>query len=229
MLLAEKDSLAERKERKSHTKRETKEFVEVMVRDEPEVPCYWKNFKKGETLKSLLLSAKHFLTRKPFELVEVNKDSVAFCTIVKMINATFDCKVVGQGQDASGLDAFGYTKLFVLKIERVENLRLYEQFTLKRQELFRCLYASGLGRYPKLEDIPSCTGSVATKRFVNASLDKDVYPEINEHLLFHGTKDSSVEVICKDGLDPRLSSGNAMFGSGIYGAESATKADQYAG
>jgi len=52
--------------------------------------------------------------------------------------------------------------------------------------------------------------------------------EINERYLFHGTKSNIIDVIEHKGFDFRIS-GENMFGSGIYFAESSTKADQYAG
>jgi hypothetical protein len=47
-------------------------------------------------------------------------------------------------------------------------------------------------------------------------------------LLFHGTKPDVVDGVVNQGLDSRLG-GKGLFGSGIYLAESSTKADQYAG
>ncbi|XP_053398882.1 uncharacterized protein LOC123556640 [Mercenaria mercenaria] len=224
VLLDEKSTETIRK-RKTKPKRETRQFVEVMVSDEPEAPDYWKNYKEGETL---VQSAKRFFMGKKFEKVPLNKDSQQFKSIFRMVNATFEAHLVGQGKDAVGLDALGYTKLFVLKVERIENFGLYEKFTKTRQSLYRRLYASPEVRFPKIENLQKCTGAIVTTKFVHPHLDKDVHPEINECLLFHSTKPELVNVICNDGFDPRLGSGTAMFGAGIYGAEKATKADQYA-
>ncbi|XP_045203458.2 uncharacterized protein LOC123556639 isoform X1 [Mercenaria mercenaria] len=226
VLLDEKSTEPIRK-RKAKPNRETREFVEAMVSDEPEAPCYWKNYKEGETL---VQSFKRFVIGKKFEKVELNKDSQQFKSILKMVNATFDARVVGQGKDAVGLDALGYTKLIVLKVERIENFGLFEKFAKKRQTLYRRLYASPSHevRFPKIEKLQKCTGAIATTQYVHPHLNKDIHPEINEYLLFHSTKPERVSVICNDGFDPRLGSGTAMFGPGIYGAEKSTKADQYA-
>ena len=53
--------------------------------------------------------------------------------------------------------------------------------------------------------------------------------EINECHLFHGTRFDKKDAIIDQGLDFRLGSQHALFGQGIYFAESSTKADQYAG
>lgn len=229
ILLAEKDNLKVKRKRKSSTKRETMEFVKVMVDDEPEVPSYWKNYKQGQPLKSLLLTFKQFLKGKNYEKVELDRNGLAFSSIVKMVNATFTPRLVGKGQDAAGLDAFRYSQLFITKIERIENLDLYEAFTRHRQKLYRRLFGLKEIRFPKLTDIQNCTGEIKTHGYVHPPLDHDIHPEINEYLLFHGTKDDNVKIICDNGLDPRLGSENAMFGQGIYGAECSLKADQYAG
>jgi len=53
--------------------------------------------------------------------------------------------------------------------------------------------------------------------------------EVNECYLFHGTKSNIIDVIEHKGFDFRISGENAMCGSGVYFAESSTKADQYVG
>jgi len=53
--------------------------------------------------------------------------------------------------------------------------------------------------------------------------------EINECYLFHGTKSDFVDAIEHKGFDFRISGDSAMFGKGVYFAESSTKADQYVG
>jgi len=60
------------------------------------------------------------------------------------------------------------------------------------------------------------------------SLEEDIVPEVNEFVFLHGTKKDFVDVIMDQGLDSRISA-SVYFGSGVYCAESSTKADQYAG
>lgn len=229
VLLDEKDSSESRRRRKSTAIRETKEFVRIMVEDEPEVPSYWKHYKPDTTLKSLLTSIKQTFTQKNYEKVELDPNSQTFASIITMINSTFDPTKVGKGQDAVGLDGMNYSQLRVLKIQRIENLELYAKFTSARQLLYFRLMKSEEVRFPKIQDLPNCSGKIETTKFVNSSLDKDLHSEVNEVLLFHGTKKDNIGTICSSGLDQKLGSGRAMFGPGIYGAEYSTKADQYAG
>ncbi|XP_070198587.1 protein mono-ADP-ribosyltransferase PARP12-like [Littorina saxatilis] len=50
---------------------------------------------------------------------------------------------------------------------------------------------------------------------------------VNEHYLFHGTKQEFIDKIVNEGLDSRIANDQAMLGPGIYASESPTKADQY--
>ena len=225
VLLEEKNALENKRKLKHKTKRETFEFVKVMTEEEPEAPNYWKNYKEGETF---FQSFKRLVGKK-CEKVELDKGSRQYKCILKMMNETFDPRFVGQGADASGLEVIGHNSLHVLKIERLENFVLYEQYVKRRQTLYRTLFRSKQARFPKLDQIPHCSGPIVTSKYVKGCLDGDLHPEINEVLLFHSTLAKRVNVICNDGFDSRLGSGEAMFGQGIYGAEKAMKADQYAG
>ena len=60
-------------------------------------------------------------------------------------------------------------------------------------------------------------------------LDKTLHKELNECFLLHGTTSSSVEAIARVGLDMRLSRDTALYGRGIYLAESLDKAFMYTG
>uniref|UniRef100_A0A7S4VC97 Poly [ADP-ribose] polymerase n=1 Tax=Alexandrium monilatum TaxID=311494 RepID=A0A7S4VC97_9DINO len=53
---------------------------------------------------------------------------------------------------------------------------------------------------------------------------------VNEFLLFHGTKPSACESICKSDFMVRLAGSNAgaLYGPGIYFAECSSKSDEYA-
>lgn len=55
-------------------------------------------------------------------------------------------------------------------------------------------------------------------------MDKD----INEYLLFHGTKIETVQKIQRHGFDDRVASSTGLFGSGIYFADDPQKANKYA-
>jgi len=61
------------------------------------------------------------------------------------------------------------------------------------------------------------------------TLNGNLISEINECYLFHGTRSDFVDAIEQQGFDFRVGGDSAMFGKGVYFAESSTKADQYVG
>ena len=229
------DPTVERKRRRAAQPRRTLEFTKVMAVDEPEMPSYWKNFRPGETLNNLLVEMKHFLINRKYEKVQLKEDAPTYKAILRFINKTFEEGKgnIGQGKDASGIRQ--YSQCFVVKICRIENPELYALYAHKRTEIFRKLFTKQLGFFPRLENVmtgqhqrnlqPIQTVCLNQDR----ELTKDVYDEVNEYYFFHGTKPESIDKICSDGLDSRLCSPDAMFGQGIYGAESVVKADQYTG
>jgi hypothetical protein len=54
--------------------------------------------------------------------------------------------------------------------------------------------------------------------------------DANEFLLFHGSKPSAVEEICKNNFNVQLAGSNAgtLYGPGLYLAENSSKSDEYA-
>jgi len=60
-------------------------------------------------------------------------------------------------------------------------------------------------------------------------LDATLHKELNECFLLHGTSTNSVEAIARLGLDIRLCRDTALYGRGIYLAESLDKAFMYTG
>ena len=72
------------------------------------------------------------------------------------------------------------------------------------------------------------SGEVKTSIYLDKTVFSDIYPDINEHYLFHGTPVQCVDAIVRQGLDAKLNKRGA-FGPAVYAAESSTKSDSYAG
>lgn len=189
---------------------------------EPSVPSNWS----VDGQKSVIEVANKIFN---FKKVTISKEDPIFSNIEKMIKLTFDSSKMGLGQDAAGLDKLKYSKLVVLKIERIENIELYKRFAGLKHLLFKQLYRAGTERYPNVSTLRYSSGAVKTERLVDSALKENIDPELNEVFLFHGTKKENVYVICKQGFDLRVGSRKSMLGQGIYGAECSLKADQYAG
>jgi hypothetical protein len=52
------------------------------------------------------------------------------------VYGTWEPAKIGHGRDAQGLDELGFKSLKITKVQRIENLNLYEQYVQKRQQLF---------------------------------------------------------------------------------------------
>ncbi|KAK3577718.1 hypothetical protein CHS0354_002931 [Potamilus streckersoni] len=196
------------------------DFWLLKAYEESVTPEYWSMGRN--IIKDFISKFLGALSGKKSKLENV--ENATFQEIVKLVDDTWQSDLVGKGNDAVNLR---HTQIKVLKVKRVENLDLYELYFKKRQEIFKSLWRSKQERFPQLEKVKGCReGHIKTSR-VGKCLTRDVYPEINEYYFFHGTKTDKIGVICENGLDCRLSSNKSMLGTGVYGAESSTKADQY--
>lgn len=122
-----------------------------------------------------------------------------------------------------------YSGLKDLKIQRLENIDLYENYAHFRARLFH--KAGDIGVFEQLDGVSQSSKNIATTEHLDEDsiLKSELFPEINEHFLFHGTKADTYKKILSQGLDFRMAGEKGMFGQGMYLAESSTKADQYTG
>lgn len=206
--------------------RGSRDWFSLMYEEELCVPSYWTTYTGGENIKV----CKRKMNRPPYRLVAV--DEATRDLVVKLVEDTWDSRHVGHGNDAKGLDQLMYRNIHVTKVERVENLDLYESYVQERQRFFD--KARTRGRPTPIANIAKSSGNIKTSTILSshksgAGFTSDIYPEINEHFVFHGTLADTMYSVLTQGLDCRMSRGTAMFGQGTYGAESSTKADQYVG
>ncbi|XP_061184931.1 uncharacterized protein LOC133192944 [Saccostrea echinata] len=113
----------------------------------------------------------------------------------------------------------------IVSIQRLENVGLFQKYGDECQRLFR--KASMAGNFTPLDKVQNSLGPVRVMKYLDQSLTKHTYPEINEYFFFHGTKPNAVNLICEQGLDSRL--GGGRLGVGVYGAEMASKSHGYTG
>jgi hypothetical protein len=112
-------------------KRDTPEFCLHMYQNEIVPPSNWSVYTPDKNVKQWKIGEKG----KPhYTLKTVNQST--FKAIERLVLNTWEPAKVGQGRDAAGLADLGFTKLKVTKIERIENLNLYEQYCQSRQQLF---------------------------------------------------------------------------------------------
>ncbi|KAK3100625.1 hypothetical protein FSP39_022778, partial [Pinctada imbricata] len=209
-----------RRKRNNEHSRGTKQYWKFYA-DEPPTPKYWRHFKDGVGLVDAL---RNWIGKARVERYDV--DPKTFNAIKTLVEKTWVPKA-GVGADAKNLN---HSKLKVRKVERIENINLYKKYAEKRKELFARLSTGGSVK--KLEAIQPSGSAGNCKPILTANIDdrmnSDVFPEMNEYYLFHGTKSDLEDNIIHKGFDQRYCGDNAMFGRGVYAAESSTKADQYA-
>ncbi|XP_033742687.1 protein mono-ADP-ribosyltransferase PARP14-like [Pecten maximus] len=204
--------------------RGTKEWFQLKYTEDICTPDYWVHHKGGTPVKKLKLSLEVSL-KKAYVLKQV--DHSTRDAVVKLVNETWEMDKFGAGKDARGLDELGYSKIEVKEVLRVENLDLYEKYATERQRIFSKASKKGQS-LTSVKDSNGSDGEVCTYTKMKPCLKNELFPEINEHYLFHGTKENIIEKVLSQGLDNRMAGDNAMFGQGVYAAESSTKADQYA-
>jgi len=219
----------EKRKKRNHVIRGTVEFAKCMSVEDPMVPTYWKSYKDDLSLGDLISNFKKFVKGEEFDKIQLDNHSRTYSTIVKLVNETFDVSKKGQGKDAVGLDKLWYNKLWVTKIQRIENPLLWKEYANERQKMFLKLTRTNRGHWNSIGQLRNSTGPLKTEKYLSKSMSSDLHSDINECFLFHGTKKDTVKTICNGGLDLRVGGQNAMFGPGIYGAEMASKADQYTG
>jgi len=105
----------------------------------------------------------------------------------------------------------------VVQVLQNSNKALYESYCARREQL-------ALHFAKQLEDVKTKTEDF------EASLQEPCRSDVNEFFFFHGTNPMGAKTICADGFRVDLSGTNkgALYGPGVYCAESSSKADEYA-
>eukprot|EP00105_Crassostrea_gigas_P028096 XP_011449639.1 PREDICTED: uncharacterized protein LOC105343839 [Crassostrea gigas] len=226
-ILSSASSAVSPRRKENRHQRGTSSYWKHLLEENP-VPEYWKFFQNGKSFFEIVRGFIKGSTEKRYEV-----DPKTFKAICKLVEDTFNPSLVGQGADARNLN---HKRLRVKKVEIIENLDLFKIYNIKRCEMLKNSLNDKRSFPRKLEKIPRCEGiqnitskgEIMTEKNNSKRLMKDIIPELNEVYLFHGTKKDYVANIISKGVDPKLGSDEGMFGRGVYGCESSTKADQYA-
>lgn len=112
--------------------RNTPEFCLYMYScDKLFPPQYWTKYTSDKTIKEWKI-AQH--GKSQYELVDVDKTT--FTSVENLVQKTWEVNRVGHGRDAAGLADLDYNKLKVTKVQRIENLTLYENYKHTQQHMF---------------------------------------------------------------------------------------------
>ncbi|XP_070176785.1 uncharacterized protein [Littorina saxatilis] len=186
------------------------------------LPSYWQLNRAYGSIQEAMAG----LDQRQKKFVMYDVDSTELREITNLMNRTWKHGVVGVGKDARNL---GHTSIQIVQVCRLENPELWEKYSERKEKLLRRLKKSPRRRLAGLEEIAGNSGPVMTSSTIvsGSVLRREVSSEINEHYLFHGTKDECLVAIERDGLDGRFSKERPLLGRGVYAAESPTKSDQY--
>ncbi|CAG5122479.1 unnamed protein product, partial [Candidula unifasciata] len=196
------------------------EFLKHASESDELFPSYWKRNNLNPE-KGLMTKLKDVFTSHKSEKLWVSVEPETKQSVIDLINKTWDPNLVGQGNDAFGLT---HSKIRVIDVKRIENLTLFELYSTQRKLLFKKMLSKNK-ICPDIGKIRGSKGRVITTEHLKSFMKEELYYEVNEHYLFHGTK--APKAIAANGIDPRVSNEAGMFGKGIYTAEAFTKADQY--
>ncbi|XP_060082622.1 protein mono-ADP-ribosyltransferase PARP15-like [Ylistrum balloti] len=179
--------------------RNSKAYLKYKYMETPRPPPYWTKYSHSKTVKEWTMDAKSTPT-----LVAV--DAQTLKTIENAFKKT------------------GMASRTVVKIERLENIKLFDNYLHMSQLLFRQAYVEQ--SFKDLQNVTGSRGQVVTSKHLDQSMRTYLNDEINEVYLFHGTKSPFVNTITHQGLDNRLAS-SGRVGNGVYAAEVASKSSQY--
>ncbi|XP_076118299.1 protein mono-ADP-ribosyltransferase PARP15-like [Mytilus galloprovincialis] len=179
-------------------KRGTRAYLAHKYREEPRTPSYWTHFLNTKTIKEWNTTQKG----NPYKVSSV--DQKTYKSISRAFNNTGGSTIV--------------------RIERIENILLFEQYTQECQRTFRKAYVTQA--CTPLKDVQQSTGIAVTMKHLDKEMTNHLHDEINECYLFHGTKVAVVDVITQQGLDSRLAS-SGLLGTGVYAADTAAKSTGY--
>lgn len=139
----------------------------------------------------------------------------------------WDQKEVGKGRQNLPVGDKVYIR--ITNVKRVENVKLFREYYRKRSVLKK-----KKEKIDRIKALKKLDPDILTTRLIIAKpvlrrspLEMNIFHDINEHYLFHGTSRRNVESICKEGFKVAYASRNLMLGKGIYTAEDPTKSDHY--
>jgi len=150
-------------------------------------------------------------TKTNFSAQRIDITPTSKNNIQELLNSTCFPQFIGIGKDSHGLKHKGFQ---VVKVERIENFMLWKNYTHRRDMIAL--------QNAQVPPVNSKVQSVDPS-WMN---DLELFANVNEVFLFHGTSAKSIEHIAHQGLDDRIAK-DGMLGSGIYFSENSSKSDEY--
>ena len=126
-----------------------------------------------------------------------------------------------RGSAVSAVNGEDLRHCRVHKVERIENMTLWQNYIRQKQAL----------REKLKSHIPQrLSGRAAVSRLCTS--DRIIQPgpgevDINEFWLWHGTRPDVASILAKDGFDERVAALQGLYGAGSYFADASSKSHQY--
>ena len=199
------------------------EFLKEACESDDKYPSYW-----SVCSVEVLLGNKQI--DNPSNRVTLDDKTTAF--IKSAVDKLFVHKYIGHGNDGRNLN---YSTVNVERVERVENVKLYNQYHNSRREMIKKMMVEGqvcsnIANISSPVETLKSSGTVTSTSALDHCMKSELlFSEVNEHYLFHGCSREKMNEIVTGGFDLRVANDKGMFGKGLYFAENPTKADQYAG
>ena len=111
--------------------RNTPDFCMHMYQLEISPPHYWTVYTNDKSIKQWIIKESG---KGGYRCTAVTGS--VFKSIAKLVDSTWNQAKVGHGRDAKGLSELGYSSVKVTKVQRIENLKVYESYRQKQQDLF---------------------------------------------------------------------------------------------
>ncbi|CAK9059818.1 unnamed protein product [Durusdinium trenchii] len=114
----------------------------------------------------------------------------------------------------------------IKSVHRIENLRLWQAYKLRREALRKGLASHNVNVTPADLDLDVCGAGVLTKNQSVFDCGEPLALDVDEKILLHGTSWDNANSIVLNGFDHRTCY-RCMYGEGVYFASAACKSHQY--
>lgn len=209
------DALAEIEEKIERFKIGDPIIVQEAARELDKQQCLLRALAEAEKLAKREKQGREKLERKQREALAIpdywkNKRPTAE---MQRISTGFQVPRIQDAMRKSGL-----ANCRVHKVERVENMTLWQNYQRQKQALnekLRKHKPAVLAGRSKLPYLLTC--------------ERVIDPVLNEFWLWHGTNPQTADILAKDGFDERVANMNGLYGAGSYFADASSKSHQYSG
>eukprot|EP00039_Didymoeca_costata_P007564 m.101228 g.101228 ORF g.101228 m.101228 type:complete len:1595 (+) comp13736_c2_seq2:1510-6294(+) len=188
---------------------------QVVSKEKQRSASQLKKERNAPTPKASVFPKYWKTTDKKMNKIDVTKEMKD--KMQQVIDGTVNRAALGNGKDQ--IQRATYSRLQVVKVERIENRNLFLRYSTRK--LWLKDEAAKIKTTLAIQ--PTNLRVKSYERWMRDTLES----QLNEVYLFHGTKPDVAAVIVETGFEEKVASLSGMYGAGIYFADQANKSDQY--